>query len=122
MEGVPVVGEGARTTSEHCRGTLEQGTEPTNTLTKTNSSFYEFPRVQVCIHMELYVAVASSTCSCSSPDSSVRAEASAPTCAQRWVSFFRYSISLVQKEAGQYWIPCAAELSRRSAEAPSYFC
>lgn len=29
MEGVLVVGEGARTRSEHCRGPLEQATEPT---------------------------------------------------------------------------------------------
>lgn len=30
MEGVLVVVKGARTTSEHCQGIHEQGTEPTN--------------------------------------------------------------------------------------------
>lgn len=30
MEGVLIVGGGARTTSEHCPDTLEQGTEPTD--------------------------------------------------------------------------------------------
>lgn len=33
MEGALVVAGGARTASEHCRGALEQVTEPTNTHT-----------------------------------------------------------------------------------------
>lgn len=48
------------------------------------------------------------TCSWSCPDSSFRREASAPTCAQRWVSFFRYSISLLNK-ADEQWRVCEAQ-------------